>query len=183
MDQASTLEFVLLGLLDQAPRSGYDLRRVLADTPLKRFSDSPGAIYPALRRLERRGWIAALPGPAAPARGRRALRLGARGRRAFVGWLRTPPTHDEVVWRLDDLKPRFAFMSQALSQREIACFLEALAREVDTYVGELEQYRQRAGTMSFTARLAFSAGIEEYRTAARWARRALARLAVEGRER
>jgi len=48
------LGYALLGLLHQKERSGYDLRKVFTHTPVKHFSDSPGAIYPALRRLERR---------------------------------------------------------------------------------------------------------------------------------
>jgi len=44
-------------LLWQSPRSGYDLRKFFSATPMMSFSDSPGAIYPALRRLEQRGFI------------------------------------------------------------------------------------------------------------------------------
>jgi hypothetical protein len=71
---ATTLEFALLGLLDQRPLSGYDLRRIFATTPFTYYSDSPGAVYPALRRLEARGWIASLASAPTNARGRRALR-------------------------------------------------------------------------------------------------------------
>ena len=54
---ASTLGFALLGLLQQQPRSGYALRRVFATTPMGHYSSSPGAIYPALRRLEQQGLV------------------------------------------------------------------------------------------------------------------------------
>ena len=48
---ASPLDYLLVGLLSGGPRSGYDLRRQIGDSPLRVYSDSPGAIYPALRRL------------------------------------------------------------------------------------------------------------------------------------
>ena len=51
--RVSLLGYALLGLLHQKPSSGYALRRVFATTPMGTFSDSPGAIYPALGRLER----------------------------------------------------------------------------------------------------------------------------------
>ena len=51
----STLGYALLGLLHAGPQSGYGLRRTFVTTPLAVFSDSPGAIYPALRRLARQG--------------------------------------------------------------------------------------------------------------------------------
>ena len=49
----SRLEGALLGLLHGEARSGYALRKVFQDTPMLHFSDSPGSIYPALKRLER----------------------------------------------------------------------------------------------------------------------------------
>ena len=47
----------LLGLLMETPLSGYDIRRIFTQTPLATFSDSPGAIYPALKRLEAAGLV------------------------------------------------------------------------------------------------------------------------------
>jgi ABC-type Fe3+ transport system permease subunit len=44
----SLLNFALLGLLHQKPRSGYDLRVVLATSALASFSDSPGDWPPVL---------------------------------------------------------------------------------------------------------------------------------------
>jgi DNA-binding PadR family transcriptional regulator len=182
VDKTSTLDCVLLGLIEQAPRSGYDLRKAFTLTPLRHFSDSPGAIYPALRRLERRGWIAADRDEAGSGRGRRAFRLVPPGRAALMAWLRRPPTRADLVWGLDDLMPRFAFMSQCLSRAEIGRFLRTLEPVVGAYVRELERFQEKTGPMSFTGRLAFEEGVENYRTLGRWARRALAELNREGRK-
>src|SRR5258708_31023457 len=46
----SLLGFAILGMLHARPQSGYDLRKAFVATPMRLFSDSPGAIYPALRR-------------------------------------------------------------------------------------------------------------------------------------
>ena len=49
--------------------SGYDLRKVFEETALGNYSSSPGAIYPALSRLEQQGiprnavGMTMLPGP------------------------------------------------------------------------------------------------------------------------
>ena len=37
--------------------SGYDLRKIFTTTAMGSFSDSPGAIYPALARLEANGLV------------------------------------------------------------------------------------------------------------------------------
>src|SRR5438477_7474679 len=114
----SSLEHAMMGLIDQAPQSGYDLRTAFAKTPLAHFSDSPVAIYPALLRRRRRGWIVTTGEKAANARGRTAFRLSSRGRQAFMRWLRTPPSRDELLHDSSGPVLRFAFMSQALSVDE-----------------------------------------------------------------
>ena len=47
------LELALMGLLSQQDRSGYDLLNIFSQTAMGGFSSSPGAIYPALKRLAR----------------------------------------------------------------------------------------------------------------------------------
>jgi DNA-binding PadR family transcriptional regulator len=47
----SILGYALLGLIHQKPSSGYDLRKTFTETAMGSFSNSPGAIYPALARL------------------------------------------------------------------------------------------------------------------------------------
>lgn len=49
------LDLAILGLLRDEPRHGYDLRRRLAEYGYR--SVSFGSLYPALRRLEKRGLI------------------------------------------------------------------------------------------------------------------------------
>jgi DNA-binding PadR family transcriptional regulator len=53
--QLTTLDYALLGLLDASPMSGYDVHKIFETTPLAHSGSSPGAAYPALKRLERRG--------------------------------------------------------------------------------------------------------------------------------
>jgi DNA-binding PadR family transcriptional regulator len=57
MSEISQLGFALLGLIHQQPMSGYDLRKVFTASALGSYSDSPGAIYPALNRLEAGGLV------------------------------------------------------------------------------------------------------------------------------
>ncbi|HEX3968204.1 MAG TPA: PadR family transcriptional regulator, partial [Edaphobacter sp.] len=57
MSNFSILGHALLGLIYQQPLSGYDVKKIFASTPMAGFSDSPGAIYPALRRLEKSGLV------------------------------------------------------------------------------------------------------------------------------
>ena len=61
------LEFALLGLLQQSPMHGYELRKELAQVLGGLRSISFGSLYPALKRLHAAGWITTCePGPGTP---------------------------------------------------------------------------------------------------------------------
>ena len=65
-------EQVLLGVIASEPRSGYGLKKMFNSSPASVYQPSPGALYPALRRLEERGLLHA---EKQVSSGRRALRL------------------------------------------------------------------------------------------------------------
>jgi DNA-binding PadR family transcriptional regulator len=177
--QATTLEHALLALLDQEPHSGYELRRIFALTPLRHFSDSPGAIYPALRRLIARRWI----GACAPQGGRRRreFRISARGREAFLAWLRLPVASADVTSDPDALLLRFAFMGPALPDAAIRDFLGEYERQMTAQLEGLRRHHhEHAHAWPLTARLAFEHGLAQHRAQVVWARRAA--RALEGKK-
>jgi DNA-binding PadR family transcriptional regulator len=179
MRSPSALGYAILGLVGQELLSGYDLRKIFSHTPFDHFSDSPGAIYPALRRLEREGWLKA----SAPLGGRRRTTYGLTpaGRRRFVAWLEQRPTRDEVVGNMDSLMLRFAFLGEARPVAYAVRFLEALSREVRSHLEDLRRFRQSPGVgPSVTGALAFDAGVASYQAYAAWARRARAALVKGG---
>jgi DNA-binding PadR family transcriptional regulator len=51
------LRLYLLKLLDESPRHGYDMIRLLEDRFLGLYAPSPGTIYPRLQRLEAEGLV------------------------------------------------------------------------------------------------------------------------------
>jgi len=51
MTRSTTLDYIILGLVQKEPLTGYRIRKVFEDTALGNFGGSPGAIYPALKRL------------------------------------------------------------------------------------------------------------------------------------
>jgi DNA-binding PadR family transcriptional regulator len=178
-NKVPTLELLILGLLNQAPRSGYDLRKILIQTPLRHYSDSPGSIYPALKRLIRRNWIDE--GPRRGSRGRREFSINDRGRKALTAWLRLPVTSEDVIHRSEELSLRFAFMGEALSLSAVQGFLGEYERELASYLTILEQYHSTyAASFSLTGRLALEGGINQYQADLRWIRNA--RRAVEKRK-
>jgi DNA-binding PadR family transcriptional regulator len=168
------LGYALLGLAHQEPRSGYDLRRLFATTPMGYFSSSPGAIYPALARLERGGLLASRVDTAQPLRPRRLYAITAKGEAALRAWATAPVTRGDVVRREGELDLRFAFLGGLAGPAESRRFLRSLATEIDAEVRSLTRHLVAMRTeASLHGRLALESGIEIYKARARWARRAL----------
>lgn len=55
--KTTELEYVLLGLVSINDFSGYDVKKIFDKSYIIRWSASPGSIYPALKRLEKRGLL------------------------------------------------------------------------------------------------------------------------------
>jgi len=172
MTPASTLEYALLGLLRQQARSGYDLRKMFATTPMGHFSDSPGSIYPALRRLAARGWIAPSAKGGDP-RKRQVFTVTRAGTHAFIDWLRQPVTREDIIRRVDELHLRFAFLDGNVERPVTVRFLEDLERELTAYVRELKAHAKifPPEVRSSTGYLVFTLGVAGYQQQLAWARR------------
>ncbi len=174
MQEISLLAYALLGLLHQQPRSGYDLRKIFANTPMGTFSDSPGAIYPALRRLEKRGLISGRVHPSRGIRRRRLYRPTSSGKRAFKAWQTKAITSDDLVHCADELMLRFSFMDETADSAQAMRFLKTLIKELAAYIPNLRHFlRVQGAGMPLSGRLALESGIRSYETLLQWARSAL----------
>ncbi|HUZ23113.1 MAG TPA: PadR family transcriptional regulator [Streptosporangiaceae bacterium] len=97
------LRLYLLKLLDEAPRHGYEVIRLLQDRFMGVYSPSPGTIYPRLARLEEDGLVTH-----DEVDGRKVYRITEKGR-------------EEIRARLDDL---------AELEEELTESVRDIAREV-----------------------------------------------------
>ena len=76
-----TLDSLILKTLAAGPRHGYGIARWLEETTGDAIQVEEGSLYPALYRLERRGWIAAEWGTSELGRRAKFYRLTAAGKR------------------------------------------------------------------------------------------------------
>lgn len=181
--ERTTLEYALLGLIREVPRTGYELRKIFVETAMAGYSGSPGAIYPALRRLEADGLIAGTERPGGPGRPGREFRLTPAGDAALQAWLARPVTRDDVALRLDVLMLRFAFLGFADSPDRTLDFLEQFEAELEAFHSELERQLEAIRSAPVHARLALEAGISSIADRLRWARAARVRLTSTGEAR
>jgi len=175
MHNDSLLGFALLGLLHQQPMSGYDLRKMFASTALGSFSDSPGAIYPALKRLDTRGLVRGTVEESTGLRQKRVFRITPKGLVALKGWLGKPLRRDDVIRGLDGVMLRFSFMDRTLGEERSARLLEQLIEQISAYIPSLQQYLEtHAPEMPLSGRLALECGIYAYEAQLKWAQSSLA---------
>lgn len=173
----STLSLAILGLISQRPLTGYDLRKIFLTTPMGHFSSSPGAIYPALRRIEEAGWIQCGSAEGRTRRQRMVYEITARGRNVLKEHLSQPVTEEDVTWHMDDLMMRFAFMDGVVGREKTLRFLRDFAARIDAHVADLRRYFESARSiLPACGRLAMENGIQNYEMNARWARRAIQEL-------
>jgi DNA-binding PadR family transcriptional regulator len=104
-----SLRLYLLKLLDEAPRHGYEVIRLLQDRFMGVYAPSPGTIYPRLARLEEEGLVTH-----DEVDGKKVYRITDKGR-------------EELHARLDDL---------AELEEEITASVRDIAREVSEDVRE-----------------------------------------------
>ncbi len=111
------LRLYLLKLLEESPRHGYEVIRLLEDRFMGLYAPSPGTIYPRLQRLEAEGLIE----QSREEGGRKVYRITDAGREELAG------RRDE----LDDL------------ESEIAGSVHGLAREIrDEVRGTVRDLKQ-----------------------------------------
>lgn len=88
------LELAILGFLREEPLHGYELKQRLAMLTghFRRISD--GALYPAIARLEQRGFLTRLQAPGEVAAPRQVLTLTPSGEQELLTWLSSPSDAD-----------------------------------------------------------------------------------------
>src|SRR6266853_2469098 len=133
----SKLGYALLALLQQQPSSGYALRKIFSSTAMTTYSDSPGAIYPALQRLQQQGLIRGSIEQSSGLRRRQMFRLTAQGLAVLKQWMNRPVVRDDVIRGLDEVMLRFAFSQQAVGVSGSVRLLKSLSVELTSYIPEL----------------------------------------------
>src|SRR4051794_150749 len=127
------LEIAVLGLLNESPMHGYELRRRLTNLLGAFRAFSYGSLYPTLRRLSEAGWITEESPLDAPAgatlsrRGKRVYRLTAEGKEHLADLLSEvgPDAFDD-----EGFGARLAFFAQIRSDIRLQ-ILEGRRRRVE----------------------------------------------------
>jgi DNA-binding PadR family transcriptional regulator len=176
--ELSNTAYVVLGMLREKPRSGYEIKQAVDDSTRFFWAASYGQIYPELKRLAAAGLVAG----ESEHRGRRRTmyKLTPAGRKELRRWLeREPETfelRDEGLLKL--------FFSDASSPQAAAEALAAKRRYHEENLAALRAIeplaRQARDTYPYTV---LSHGIELSEWTIEWCERAERKLARESKRR
>ena len=123
MFESGELRLVLLKLIADEPRHGYDLIRAIEELTGGEYAPSPGVIYPTLTLLQDMGFIDEAPGEGT----RKAFQSTDEGR----SHLEERAEEVEALFeRLTDLKPRAENMAGPAIGRAIKNLMTALSHRV-----------------------------------------------------
>ena len=179
-----SLDHILLGMLG-APASGYDIKRGFSEGTRHFWSAELSQIYPALRKLEERGWLKSRLEP--PARGprRRVYHRTAEGRAELTRWLARGPEMGTqrfayvaqlcFMHELGDLEATSDFMVELRSRlRELLALLEQAESES---AGPGGARLDALSAEDFHVYLAVRMGVRSLRSKVAWCDEALAHIA------
>jgi DNA-binding PadR family transcriptional regulator len=123
MFESGELRLVLLKLIADEPRHGYDLIRAIEELTGGEYAPSPGVVYPTLTLLQDMGFVeeAAGEGPRKPFQVTDEGRAHLEERKEEV---------DALFERLSDLKPRAENMAGPAIGRAIKNLMTALSHRV-----------------------------------------------------
>lgn len=172
-------EHVLLGCMAREAYSGYGLKRIFSTTPAMAYQPSPGALYPALRRLVSRGLLSAQDTVPPGGRPQRLYRATEEGRAVHQEWLSQPVNPATIGNDLGLHLMRFAMMDDRADRAMARTFLADLASALEAFVTGMESYLASGGnTAGLFGALAVEHGIAVHRASLNWAKSALSTLAA-----
>jgi DNA-binding PadR family transcriptional regulator len=123
MFESGELRLVLLKLIADEPRHGYDLIRAIEELTGGEYAPSPGVVYPTLTLLQDMGFIEEAPGEGP----RKAFQATAEGRTHLE---ERSEEVEALFERLSDLKPRAENMAGPAIGRAIKNLMTALSHRV-----------------------------------------------------
>jgi DNA-binding PadR family transcriptional regulator len=169
--KATSLDFAILGMITHEPLSGYGIRKVFETTAMGNYSNSPGTIYPALKRMQK---FELIENYETKEDGKKKFHITKKGEDLLKEWLIRPLKMNDVERKLEEVFLRFAFMDIVPEKESKISFLESFRDLLKRYLKQLQDYHKaETKNLPLHGRLSFEYGIESYKTALKWCNKTL----------
>lgn len=151
-----SVHYTILGVLMETPAHGYSIKKYLLEQFSEQVGLNDGQLYPALAKLEARGWIKKRVVPQRRSPAKHLYRVTPEGEAAFLEWLcreedGETPSHFDFFWR-------YRFLQRCGFFRYLHV---PLVRE--RTLRELEEVRKRAAELEALSARMEARGADPYR--------------------
>ena len=143
MARHNLTRFVILGLIDAEPMTGYDINKFIKETIADFWNESYGNLYPTLKRLVDEGLaVSQVEGTPGGRPDRIVYRITERGKAVLVAWLQEPVMPPKV--RNEFLLKLFfgANVPAAVNRRQIEDYRGRLNAELVNYRALTDHYKE-----------------------------------------
>jgi DNA-binding PadR family transcriptional regulator len=137
----TTLEYILLGVLSTGPQSGYSINSTLQNG-IYRWKASPGATYPALKRLEKNEIITSEIQVVNETQSRKVYHLTTKGEELIDHWITAPLTESELLEEHNIMLVKFLFAESRLTREQTLAFLDEYEKRMDVFDSKLRILQQ-----------------------------------------
>jgi DNA-binding PadR family transcriptional regulator len=141
-----SIDYTILGVLMETPAHGYSIKKYLLENFSAEFGVNDGQLYPALSKLEGRGWIKKRVVPQRRSPAKHLYRVTPEGEAAFLRWLcgdETPESSNrfDFFWKYEFLQRCgfFRYLELHVIQAQIQQSLEEVGRRL----ADLEEFLKR----------------------------------------
>jgi PadR family transcriptional regulator, regulatory protein AphA len=170
--ELSSTAFVILGLVRNEPRSGYEIKAVVDNSTRFFWAASYGQIYPQLKRLAEAGLVVGIDSPTGGRR-RTVYEITADGEAELQAWLRQPP----VTFEMREEGLLKLFFAGALPRDEAIEILRAMRAHREAVNAQLRAMKDEKAEIDDPFPLiVLSSGIEFTEWFAEWCERMEAQL-------
>jgi DNA-binding PadR family transcriptional regulator len=148
-----SIDYTILGVLIEEPSHGYSIKKYLHENVSRDLGINDGQLYPALGRLEERGWIRKRVVPQRRSPTKHLYRVTPDGETAFYRWLLEPACSEAdspryaFYWK-DEFLQRLAFFRYLAPERvqeQVQKRIEEVSKRIADLEGVAEQIEARGG--------------------------------------
>ncbi|MBP0724140.1 PadR family transcriptional regulator [Bacillus sp. RG28] len=166
------IQHVILGFLTEKPMSGYDIKQMMENSVAYFFDASYGAIYPALKRMEKEAFIEKEVVQQEGKPNKNLYVITNRGKEEFLSYMESPLNPTLIR---SDLLIRI-FFGRYTSKENITSWLKKEEQKAKNQLEHLNQINEKYPNMDSFKKMTLLYGIDSAQFTLKWIENELAKL-------
>jgi DNA-binding PadR family transcriptional regulator len=133
-------DYLIMGLLMNGDKSGYDIKKIFELSPTPSVSSSCGSIYPTINRLEKEEILEKRLVVQDGKPNKQLLSLTAKGKVTFMEWIKKPINLDEYTIGNDPFSLKFLFFSY-ISESDVKGHCLDQIKLINIFINSIDKFK------------------------------------------